>query len=53
MFIDVDKTGNCFWFELCGNEGQWMVDPFIHEIYGEEEWMFMCFDCLCDRSDQR
>jgi hypothetical protein len=36
---------------MCGKLGSWEVDPYIEEIYDEEQWNFWCEQCYSERAD--
>lgn len=38
---------NC---EDCGGAGaEYLMDPYSHELYGEENYMWVCPECHADR----
>lgn len=38
--------------EHCGDDGaEWVTDPYVWEIYREEDWSWMCDRCHGIRAD--
>lgn len=42
------EEGNCY----CGNSGNWVIDPYAYELYGEENWDFICDGCYAIAIDE-
>lgn len=37
------ETGRC---DICGNDGMYIVDPYMEEIYNEEK--LVCYCSMCE-----
>ena len=44
---EMSMDTNC---EDCGGAGaEYLMDPYSHELYGEENYMWICPECHADR----
>ena len=46
---EMSMDTNC---EDCGGPGaEYLMDPYSHELYGEENYMWVCPGCFTDRAE--
>jgi hypothetical protein len=46
------QFGRCEWgTSECAGVGRYRPDPYVRELYEEEDWRFMCDGCFGSRAD--
>ena len=52
--MTADNTGSVKLCNSCGKDKpdvKWVIDPYIEDVYGSEEWVWLCDDCYQDHVD--